>query len=507
MMPNAKKASRNTLVPLRFGLRTLLAGVTLVCILLAYGPYRAREYQQRKGHARQLIANLGGRIEYAGFSRTPSPGSNWLSRQLGYVEYPENLWKVVLVGTSATAKDLANLADCEWIRAVDLSNTNVSDEAIEPLIHLAKLRAVRLANTHVTDAGITKLIALEHLIMLDVSGTAVTYDSLAELDQHFSGSHFQEQLAVSRCQNARFQVTTIPRFQTELLNRLFPLESFSPPTVDVADAININRPIALTKNEIEDIRHLTSAIHFISGAGAFTHGMLQFLADLPNLETVMICGNPKTQLSDADVQLIAKLPRLRFLMLADHNSQITDQGIAALANARHLESLDLNAGGVTDAAFVPLARALKLKQLFLHGVGLTDEGLAALADDDELECLSVNGNHFTPALIEHLRGLPKLHRLDLYFLHKNSGSDPYGRPPDELVAAARDGVNSLTAIPNLQELTIVGNLMTAEAIEPVEQLSGLVHLGIDRKYVGSEAFEHMQQALPNCVIEEIHYSQ
>jgi hypothetical protein len=115
-MTNFQRLSR-----LNFSLRTLLIGVTLVCVFLALFPYQAREHKQRRLPAQQLVASLGGQINPAGWSSGPTPGDNWLARLLGYVDLLEPRWRANLNGSSVSSADLDVLAQCDWIRGLDLS--------------------------------------------------------------------------------------------------------------------------------------------------------------------------------------------------------------------------------------------------------------------------------------------------------------------------------------------------------------------------------------------------
>lgn len=66
----------------RFGLRTLLILLSVVCVVLGIGLYPAQHYQRQKQRAEAMIVSLGGKIEHAGYSDFPSPGANWFSLAL-----------------------------------------------------------------------------------------------------------------------------------------------------------------------------------------------------------------------------------------------------------------------------------------------------------------------------------------------------------------------------------------------------------------------------------------
>ncbi len=137
---------------LRFRLRTLLVGITVVCVLLVALPFEARQYQQRKARMRSLIVGLGGSVDTCGWADEPSPGANWISSMLGYVEPREAKWHVNLTGSSVGLEELQRLRSCGWILRLDLSNTNTGDAALSHVASLTNLLELRCA----TRASLTK---------------------------------------------------------------------------------------------------------------------------------------------------------------------------------------------------------------------------------------------------------------------------------------------------------------------------------------------------------------
>ena len=64
------------------------------------------------------------------------------------------------------------------VRAVDFSDTQISDDALRSLKYLKGLEALILAHTKVTDAGMEHITALVNLRMLDVGDTKVSDDGM-----------------------------------------------------------------------------------------------------------------------------------------------------------------------------------------------------------------------------------------------------------------------------------------------------------------------------------------
>ena len=475
----------------RYRLRTLLVGVTLTCFLLTAAPFEARQYHQRKGRARQHIVSLGGTVETAGYINRPSPGTNWLSEKLGYTEPRESLWNVTLAGASLSVNDVERLSRCDWIVVLNLSNTNFGDDALDHVARLTNLRGLKLANTQVTDAGLMKLKSLSQLRLLGVVGTAASYDGLAKLERANPDTNFQEQLAISRVRARGIVVdsgsylshpgtrdslqSTIAGVKSELDLQIF-MGSMEP---DRAGSIHFTQPVKLAKQEIGDLRRLVSLRAWNSTGVTFPNGGLKFLTALSNLVSVTIDDAATGNLTDDDLRWLAKLPRL--------------------------ESLELHGRNLTDAGIRHLAASPQLTSLSLAGNGFTDAGFAHLSDMHQLQTLSVHGNRLTPSLLYHLRGLTGLRRLELNLWHRGSGADPYGRPPEEVIAAARESMTYHADIPHLEQLSIRGNLMVAEVLLPLTQLASLVWLQVDGRFVSHEEARALQEAMPHCHVQRVDF--
>ncbi|HJQ80707.1 MAG TPA: hypothetical protein VJ828_12160 [Lacipirellulaceae bacterium] len=490
----------------RYRLRTLLVVITALCVLLTALPFEARQYQQRKARIRSLIAGLGGSVDTCGWADEPSPGSNWISSLLGYVEPREAQWHVNLTGTSVDAEAIRKLRGCNWILRLDLSSSNIGDDALDHVATLEDLLELRLRGTRVTDAGLLKLKPLRQLMILDVAGTAATYRALAQLEQEMRvRANLQEQLAIARVREAGIIVdlgtvalraqlppdvsvspeVAIASMQAELTN--FGLQP------EAAGAIHINQPLALTKKQIDDLRRLVSAKSLFASGTRFPSGGLSFLPELKNLETLTIDEARTGNLSDDDMRWIAQTPSLKTLELSSSN--LTDAGIAHIAAAPHLRALSIGGSGFADNLFAPFRSA------------------------HQLEALTVHANNLTPELVANLRGLKRLRRLELNLWYRGGGGEPeaawpdpmatavmqwvYGRPPADVNRATRKSLAYLTELPNLKLLTLCGNLMVADTLSPITKLTGLEWLKVDGRYVSHDEARRIQVAMPHCHVQRL----
>ncbi|HEY3393598.1 MAG TPA: hypothetical protein VGK58_12880 [Lacipirellulaceae bacterium] len=490
----------------RYRLRTLLVVITALCVLLTALPFEARQYQQRKARIRSLIVGLGGSVDTCGWADEPSPGSNWISSLLGYVEPREALWHVNLAGKPVALEDLGRLRGCGWILRLDLSNTNTGDAAMSHVSSLQNLLELRLRNTRVTDKGLLELKPLTQLLILDVSDTAASYASLAELERTTYWANLQEQLAISRVRAAG---VVVDLGSAEVRNRYRDLSttSRSPQSViasiqadltnfglqpDAAGAIHLPAK-QLTSSDDEDLRRLISATSLAASGTIFPAKGLEFVSKLTKLQSVIIDEDEMGNLRDNDLRWLVELPRLTKLEMRSPN--ITGMGLSYLTQCNALVSLTL------------------------EGKRLTDNDLAPLARMSQLEHLSLHGDNLTPELLANLRGLERLRHLELDLWYRGKGGEPeatlpeatedkgmrwfYGQPPNDVVDATCDSLQYLAAIPKLRLLTVRGNLMVAEALAPITKLPALEWLKVDGRYVSHDEARKIQVAMPHCHVQRL----
>jgi hypothetical protein len=328
-----------------------------------------------------------------------------------------------------------------------------------------------LGNTKISDAGLARLAPLKRLFVLDVDETPATYAGLAKLEKLIPGANFQEQLAISRIRIPELTIhlnSKVPRRDA--------LEHASPTWPPAAGTLHFTRPIALTSSQIEDLRRLTSARALITHQTSFPAGGLEFLQDLRNLEDVIFIDG-KDNLTDSDMLWLTKLPKLKWLHISASN--LTDEALRHIAAIPHLESLDVDSNKFTN------------------------DGVAYLRSVLSLRSLTLNSTQLTPELLINLRRLPQLQSLKLYLWYRGSGGNPYGPPPDKVVAEAREAMKTLVEFPALIELGTRGNMMGPEVLSPVTKLVNLQRFQVDSHFVSHEAARQMQEAMPHCHVQRM----
>jgi len=142
-----KLSSMSTSKRVRYSTRTLLAGITLVAILLAAFGLRSM-HSIRDQHIATEIQRLGGRFDYANYGSVRDlPWCPRLIARLAYEDF-SRITHVSVDGTAVTNDDLAQLGSLSHLQGIDISNTQITDAGLD---HLAKNPNLQYVNAHKTN--------------------------------------------------------------------------------------------------------------------------------------------------------------------------------------------------------------------------------------------------------------------------------------------------------------------------------------------------------------------
>jgi hypothetical protein len=130
-----------------------------------------------------------------------------------------------------------------------------------------------------------------------------------------------------------------------------------------------------------------------------------------------------TFVTDADVEHLKALPRLRFLTIGlvtkpgvtdrASNPRITDAALKHIEGLTQLENLDLQRTNVTGAGLERLHRLTRLRWLNLRSTLVSDAGLRHVRGLTTLDVLTLDKTKVTDAGLEHLKPLTELSVLSL----------------------------------------------------------------------------------------------
>lgn len=94
-----------------------------------------------------------------------------------------HLVTVDLSATNVTDQAVAQLAPAKDLRLIRLAETGITDTAIDTLLKLPSLESINLYGTKVTDAGVSRLSAMPNLKKLYLWQTAVTPEAIKALQE------------------------------------------------------------------------------------------------------------------------------------------------------------------------------------------------------------------------------------------------------------------------------------------------------------------------------------
>ncbi len=128
-------------------------------------------------------------------------------------------------------------------------------------------------------------------------------------------------------------------------------------------------------------------------------------------ETPPVVEDPVTTIEKRGGRIMPEAGRPKTVTLAD--TQVTDAELALLAKLPALEGVNLFRTETTDAGLAHLAGLTNLKWLSLAETPISDAGLAHLSNLDGLESLDLEGTAVTDKGLEHLTGLKSLTWLNV----------------------------------------------------------------------------------------------
>jgi len=238
------------------------------------------------------------------------------------------------------------------------------------------------------------------------------------------------------------------------------------------------------------------------------------------VETPVAAGLAQIPVGNALARVVGRLPTLRAVGLG---WPVSNQGLAALAGAKHLQAIDLQLPTVDDQSLRSVAPLSELRWLHLAGTGpnpaafsppsfprqlvwqqprgagkLSPAGFALIGRLPALVHLNLRGEGLNDAAIGSIRSLPELKSLTLRggdfsgagFDGGLTDESKLGNPPTPLakleefdVAGSRfndDGCQVLARLsPELSTLTLSGTAVTDAGLKSLAGLAKLTELNLD----------------------------
>ena len=315
--------------------------VTLLIALVANPIFVGQQQRRLLAQLEKLDAeiSIGGSI-----GQEPSFGQSIL-KMFGKAKNRDYLFIVEYNGGSIKPKDLELLKKVPYLLHLDLSGSNVTDADLSAIARCYILYELDLSNTKVTDVGILKLKTLQKLAWLRTTGTAVTYEALAELDNHLPWIDSTQQRAIYEvqgysngangvrrhletkdCPGPEYPGLHNPRGGEELSNGHIHL------------GMPRKKKLKIGPAELSHFSYLESLNSLNLVEVEIEPGCFSDLPVIPNLTKIEIWH---TDITDVELQDLARQTQLEeFVLYA--NTRVTDKGIAELAKLRNLKSLNFN---------------------------------------------------------------------------------------------------------------------------------------------------------------------
>jgi Leucine-rich repeat (LRR) protein len=200
------------------------------------------------------------------------------------------------------------------------------------------------------------------------------------------------------------------------------------------------------------------------------------LLRLPYLEKLDLSH---TRISDEGMLLLKTAPKISDLNLY-YAELITDQGMAAIKDWKHLKRLNVRGTRVSDGTLEVVSHLTQLEALDIANTPVTDNGFDYLITLTRLKELSLGRRRLSDNVLEMLRLLPTLTHLDL------SGPRSADRP--DLVLGSRMGEpgtvdeNAVRAISELKDLNVLKlgySNISADGLRILSALSQVEKLGLE----------------------------
>jgi len=169
------------------------------------------------------------------------------------------------------------------------------------------------------------------------------------------------------------------------------------------------------------------------------------LSAMPDLESLDLSH---TRITDEGMLRLKDAPKIRDLNLF-YAEWITDQGMTAIRNWKHLKRLNVRGTRISDGTLEIVSGMTGLESLDVAHTSITDNGLDYLITLVNLKELSLGRGRLTNASLQVLKMLPTITYLDL------SGARP--APPDMPGRATQQGIPeaAIRAIAELKELRVL----------------------------------------------------
>jgi internalin A len=288
--------------------------------------------------------------------------------------------------------DLSRIGELGSLRRLDLSPP-ISGASLKGISQLAGLEELSCTAPNMSQADAESLAKLQHLRRLWIltkrsanahrapNGGSALGDAIAQATRHMPEL---ENLALDAplSQQGLEAVASLPKVTRldvnlteatdESLRLMAPLHTLK--------ALSLHGKGSLTDEGLASIKSLLNLTQLDIPCDHLTVSGLIHLARLTALESLGLTGGAITK---NEILVLTKLPKLKFLSLAD--TTCDDSGCGALTFLTGLTALDLSRTQITDAGLKAIAKMPNLNTLVIDGTKVTEAGFAYLDAKENLQ--------------------------------------------------------------------------------------------------------------------------
>jgi Leucine-rich repeat (LRR) protein len=199
------------------------------------------------------------------------------------------------------------------------------------------------------------------------------------------------------------------------------------------------------------------------------------LARLPKLETLDLSH---TRISDEGLSYLKSAPAIADLNLY-YAEQITDQGLGAIREWKHLKRLNVRGTRVSDGALEIISHLQQLEALDIANTPTMDNGLDNLITLVNLKELSLGRRRESDNEVELLRLLPTLTYLDLSGPPNAQRPDTIDPATHESGAMRADLVRAIGDLKDLRVLKLGHSNIDADGLRMLRALPRVTRLGLE----------------------------
>jgi internalin A len=199
------------------------------------------------------------------------------------------------------------------------------------------------------------------------------------------------------------------------------------------------------------------------------------LAKLPHLEKLDLSH---TRISDEGLVYLRAAPEIRDLNLY-YAEQITDQGMSAIKDWKHLKRLNLRGTRISDGTLEIVSHLAQLEALDIANTPVTDNGLDSLMTLINLKELSLGRRRESDNEVELLRLLPTLTCLNLSGPSDAERPDATYRRAGESGPMRTDLVRAIADLKDLRVLKLGYSNIDADGLRILSGLRQVERLGLD----------------------------